>query len=417
MNSLDSSAPISDSVPSREMGDATRWMKIAVALWISFGVAVGVKALVQPTRHAVYPTFADASRRWWQDESLYTRGYYYSPVFAVALTPIALLPKTLGGIVWGTLGLAFLFWCLRVFFRSVIAPLRDGLDEGKYLLLCLAPSVHGAWSGQSNMLLLGLVLLTATCALQGRWWRAALLLAMAVHVKVWVLALAALFAVRHWRALLPRLAVCLLAVAVLPLLTRPPLHVVDSYQQFHACLVERFAEAERWGGYRDAWTMWEAVAAPEPAIYKALQVVSGLLAAAWCLRQARRGVTGPAFLLGALAMWVCWQLLFGSGTERLTYGILAPAAGWAVLESFAAKRHRILALGAWLFTGPLGTGDVERLLLRAIPFAQAMMPLGVAMLALWLALCERSLPGSSAIQRSPRPRFARRPATALELRA
>jgi hypothetical protein len=85
-----------------------------------------------------------------------------------------------------------------------------------------------------------------------------------------------------------------------------------------------------------------------------------------------------------LSMWVAWQLLFGPGSERLTYGIIAPMAAWALLESLAERRHRILSAAAWAMTAILGTGAVERALLPYFSAAPAIQPAGVVVFAAWL---------------------------------
>ncbi len=325
------------------------------------------------------------------------------PALAAALTPLALLPDAYGGVLWGALNLGLLFAALRDFFRQVLAPLRGtvpisvawmpqkwdcplrtrSLREGQFLLLALAVSIRGTWTGQMNALVLAAVLFALVQAVQGRWWAATLLLAVAGHLKVWALVAAALTALRWPRQVLPRLALCLPAVGLLPLAAKPAAQVLMSYAQWCDCLIERFVGARRWVGYRDAWTIWENLAPPvRPQLYAAMQVASGL-AAAWCVWQTRRGVSARGYVLAVAAAWACWQLLLGPGTERLTYLIVAPVAAWAVLESLAAGRYRGLALAAWL----LDTGAVESALSRLDrPLALITMPAGIILTIAWLLL-------------------------------
>jgi hypothetical protein len=129
----------------------------------------------------------------------------------------------------------------------------------------------------------------------------------------------------------------------------------------------------------------------QPDLYHLLQVVAGLLVLAWCVQLLRRRVPVQGYVLGVISIWSCWQLLFGPGTERLTYGLLAPAVSWAVLESFSRGRHRSLPLCAWLLTGPLSTGEVEKLLLLILPLAKIMMPLGVVLLTAWVVVNQSRL--------------------------
>jgi disulfide bond formation protein DsbB len=90
-----------------------------------------------------------------------------------------------------------------------------------------------------------------------------------------------------------------------------------------------------------------------------------------------------------LSMWAAWQLLFGPGTEQLTYGIIAPSAGWAVLVSFAEKRARWLTLSAWAIMALLPSGDIEQAVIRVFPQGMILLPLGVVLFVVWLVWSSR----------------------------
>ncbi|MEE9603839.1 MAG: hypothetical protein V3V75_11070, partial [Thermoguttaceae bacterium] len=146
----------------------------------------------------------------------------------------------------------------------------------------------------------------------------------------------------------------------------------------------------RWGGYRDAWTIWENLFPPANAdVYLALQLATPLAVLGWCLWQKRRTSSDGELLMLILSMWVCWQLLLGPGSERLTYIIVAPAVSWAVLVSYAEKRGRLASSIAWLMCGLLGTGGVERALLPYYSAAPVILPLGVVLLVAWLIWYQR----------------------------
>jgi hypothetical protein len=87
-----------------------------------------------------------------------------------------------------------------------------------------------------------------------------------------------------------------------------------------------------------------------------------------------------------LAAWASWQLLFGPGTERLTYLIIAPFAAWAIVTSFVERRHQWLAAAAFLTIFVLGAGFAERILVRIAPAAIALQPVGIIVFAAWLVL-------------------------------
>jgi hypothetical protein len=387
------------------------WMRIAIGLWVAFTIAAEVKAWKHPDQHAVYPVFAEGARHWLNDEPLYGQFFFYSPAFATAICPLAALPDRVGGVIWGTFNLAIVFAALAVFCREVVQKVRPEIRTGPFLALCLASTAHGCWSGQANALVLALVLFATVAGLRGKWWTAALLLAGGTHIKIWVAAVPALLALRWFRPLIPRFAAAFVLVGLLPLLMKSPVHVLATYQQWFACLSERMATGQRWPGYRDAWTIWENLAPPvSRQVFSALSLVAGLLTAVWCYgqlhakneREKGRGgeretydislslplpfspACAPHFVLSVVSAWACWQLLFGPGAERLTYGIIAPAVSWAVCESHLTKRHRALAIAAWLLTGILGTGEIESRIQSVVPIAQIMTPLGAVLMVVWL---------------------------------
>ena len=69
-------------------------------------------------------SFAASSAHWWADQSLYDEypgldRFRYSPAFAVAVTPLAALGPTAGGILWVWLGMAVYYAGLGRYARDV----------------------------------------------------------------------------------------------------------------------------------------------------------------------------------------------------------------------------------------------------------------------------------------------------------
>jgi hypothetical protein len=373
-----------------ERQPGNRWLRCALVAWAAVAVAACVKMAVQPERHTVYPVFATAARHWWADEPLYG-GYAgldpfrHSPTFAVAMTPFALLPQWLGGMLWSALSIALLLWAVRVLIAEVLPGPWPPRQEGLLLALTLINSVRGVWTGQSNALLLAAALFGLAAVAKRRWWTAALLLALAVFIKIWPLALVLLLVACWPRQLLGRFAAAAAALAAVPFLTRPPQIVCRQYHDWYTMLTD--TRLTRWPGFRDAWTIWESIASRvDGRVYLAIQLATVAVVLCWCLWQLRRGTSPRPLLASVLSLWVAWQLLFGPGTERLTYLIIAPSASWAVVASFAERRLRAPSTAAWLMTGLLGTGGVERLLQPVWSGASAILPLGVLVFILWLML-------------------------------
>jgi hypothetical protein len=425
-------------------------LRRALALWAGLAVAVCVKTAVSHDPHSVYPQFAASSHHWWADNSLYADywaaehidGYRYSPAFAVAFTPLAYLPAWLGTMIWDIASIALLVWALHVLAHDVLPGDWSPQREGCFLGLTLVGSAVGIWSGQSNALVTAAILLALTAVVRQRWWAASILLAVPVFIKIWPLAIAVLLIVFWPRKLAWRFAVACTVLALIPFLTRPPSTVAWQYQQWHASLTGPLQG--RWGGYRDAWTIWEELAPPVDQqlgdnamidgnvtswrhllppvnhhVYTAMQLAAAWAVLAWCWWQrgrlngsggadipvclepsAKQGrqeclpSPGPGFgenhlLILILSLWASWQLLFGPGTEQLTYGIIAPSASWAVMVSFAEKRARWLTVTAWAMLALLPSGDIENAVLRVFPAGKILLPLGVVLLVAWLVSHER----------------------------
>jgi hypothetical protein len=215
-----------------------------------------------------------------------------------------------------------------------------------------------------------------------RWWTASLLLAAPVFIKIWPLAAAMLMLACWPRKWWWRFLAATAALAVVPLLTATPQYVLWQFQEYGVRL--DYVQHFRFGGYRDAWTIVEQFVEPNQRAFLAAQLVTSLAVLAFCLWRRFRAPTPQHAMSALLCAWVGWQLLFGPGSERLTYGILAPFSSWAVIESFSRRRHRALALSAWSLATVLGAGEVERTLAPFVWGAPAIQPLGVAVFLVWL---------------------------------
>lgn len=394
-----------------DVRDPRIWLVRALSLWGVLAVAASIKTFTRPGKHSVYLYFPRAAQHWWADLSLYADypgfdPYRYSPTFAIAATPFGLLPDSWGGALWilGSVGL--LVWALHSWARMALPGGWTPLREAAFLALAVPASIGGIWSGQSNALILSLVLFAMVAIGRQQWWRASWLLAAPVFIKIWPIVFVAMALIRWPRQLAARFVAACAILAAVPFATRPWPIVVRQYQEWYAVLTGPLQG--RWGGYRDAWTIWEQLAPPvDDQAYKLLQLATLAAVLAWCFWRSRRMASDTAYLAAVLATWSAWQMLFGPGTERLTYGLVAPAMAASVMESFRERRLRIVSLTAWTLTALFGMGDVERLAARFVPHAEILLPVGVVFLFAWLAAWpwQRSAScGSSDWQTTPRGR-------------
>jgi hypothetical protein len=362
------------------------WVPAALLAWAGLALAICVKILVEGHGHSVYGAFVTGPRQWWSGGVMYdARGYYYSPTFSVLFTPFAILPDWLGQILWGLSSLGIFVWSLRIFYRDVMPNHWPQAMEGGFLLWTLLASLRSLWSMQSNAILMACILFAAAAIVRERWWRAGWLLAAPVFIKVWPAVAAGLFGIQWPKKLIGRLTAAALALALIPFLTKAPAAVMEYYGQWFERLSDRQVNAVRFAGYRDAWTIWSQLSdSVSPRAYAALQAGAGLAVLAWCLWLRRRSRTVQEIATYTLAAWMCWQLLFGPGTERLTYLIAAPFGAWAIITSFLERKNLWLAAIAFITTFALGAGIAERAMLSWLPASVALQPIGIIIFAAWL---------------------------------
>ncbi|HEY2882265.1 MAG TPA: glycosyltransferase family 87 protein, partial [Pirellulales bacterium] len=201
---------------------ARRWLQTALLAWGILAVALCIKVLAEGNKHSVYGAFVRGPRAWWANSEMYdTRGYYYSPTFAVLFTPFAVLPDRVGQMLWGLVSVGALVWSLRMFYRRVLPKHWPGEAEAIFLLLTMAGALRGIWSLQSNALILACVLFASAAIVQARWWRASWWLAGPVYIKLWPIVAASLLGIQWPKKLIGPLAVACLTFGAIPFLTKP----------------------------------------------------------------------------------------------------------------------------------------------------------------------------------------------------
>lgn len=357
-------------------------------LWLALAAAVAVRTLIAPNHHTVYPRFAAGAVHWWSAAPLYEpdpvlNTFRYPPAFALLMTPFAVLGDRAGGVLWAWLNIAVYAAGLWRVAREALPASWGARARGLFLALALLGAVRGIWNGQSNALVSGALLLALCEICRQRWWQAAVLLALTVHMKLSPLAPSLFLTAIAPRALAFRLLATLAVGAALPFLAAWPDYAAEQYRAWFQHLSA--TSAQRWPSFRDAWTIGEQVGVGwSLTTYRVIQVTSAVSVLAWCLWQSRRRHPQRRLLLLAYGMGCVWLMLFGPAIEFATYAILAPVGAWAVVESVDRKKLRSLALAAFLLTSVFGFGAIERSLARLFPPAVLALPLGSLLLAVWL---------------------------------
>jgi len=341
MDSKDSlpTLPENSCVPS----GSSPWLTVAYVLWIVFAVVVCVRMIGQgishPNRHlehTVYPVLSEGSKMWWTDQPLHARIesrndiYRYSPTFAILFTPFAALPEWLGACLWGLLSIGLFVAAMRILTREILPGNWTADRQGVFLGLTLLGAMSGIHSGQSNAILVATVIFAMVAIKYDRWWTASFLLAFAVFIKLWPLAVVLLLTACWPKQLSWRFAVVALAFALLPFFSRPPTTVIWQYQEWYESLVGPQQE-HRWPGFRDAWTIWEQLG---PAFgsspvwpskgYQAAQLISAIVVLGWCLWQKRRLVSRESLLTAVLSVWFRGSYFSDREASRLRTALSLP---------------------------------------------------------------------------------------------
>jgi Glycosyltransferase family 87 len=331
-----------------------------VLLWAGVFLLIVARVAVSSHRNSVYPIFAQAGQNWLAGASLCETGdepYRYSPLVAVCFVPFSLLPDAPGAVLWRLLNGGVFLMALAWWSESVLPGRLTRTQRAVLFLLVLPLAVGNLNNGQSNLLVLGLIL-TAVTAMAGAGgssrdtWRCALAaacLALACLFKVYPIAVGLLLVVIYpgrlgWRMLLA-LALGLGA----PFLFQHPGYVAEQYTGWlhHLRTDDRQGLArEYW--YRDVRLLCEVGGChlSGPA-YVAVQLATAAACAALCWAGHRLRWPRRRLLTLLTALGCSWMTVFGSATESATYILSAPVAAWVLLE--ASLRQRALWLQGLLF--------------------------------------------------------------------
>jgi hypothetical protein len=344
-----------------------------VGAWAVLAAGLAVHGYWYPRTHTVFDIYAPASRMWWSGQDLYApvvrawledgrpastvEHYRYCPLFAVAVTPFAVLPEAWGNSLWKTFNVAFLAAGLATACRRLFPLRHPGPQTAAVFLLAVPTSLHSMYNGQANCLMAGAVLFGLAAAADGRWNRSAAWLAAATLLKGYPLALGLLLSVLYPRRFPLRYAAALGVGLLLPFVTQRPGYVVEQ-------------TAGWWGHLRDSTElMRERLRSVDNLLavcgrpitaqtFAWLELTAGVATLGLCLYVARRVTDARQRLTLVLFLYSAWVALFGPATETCTYVVMSPVVAWAVVEAFDRPAGWVVRLGliaSLLLMGPLIT--------------------------------------------------------------
>jgi hypothetical protein len=364
-----------------------RWEVAAALVWGGLAFGFAIYAFLFPWSHTVFNIYAPAAHKWWAGEDIYVRGieyYRYSPLFAIGLTPLALLPEGLGNALWKTFNIAFFAFGLGAWARRALPLALNHTQRAALFLLAVPLALHSMYIGQANLLMLGAVLLALAAAAEEHWNRAALWLALATLIKGYPLALGLLLAALYPRRFALRFVAALSLGLLVPFATQWPDVVAAQYASWWSHLGEStHIMRERLRSLDQLFVIYGQPLSPE--IFQLLEVLAGGVVLCLCAWQRRREGQLRGQLLLIFLLFSVWVVLFGPATESCTYVVMAPAIAWSLVEAFhrpAGWATHFLLVCSLLLMGPLVT-DLFGPTIRNFANQHGSQPLGALLFLLY----------------------------------
>ena len=315
------------------------WYALAtiITLTVVYSIAIDQE-------RSVTPAYRSAVMNWFSGRPLYNmsgHGFLYFPQAALTFAPWALLPHAVAEVAWRLCIIhALAYACFRI--NQAL-----GGDGRSFWTISICSTVL-AWgcarNGQSTLAITAMMMLAAIDLSEARWWRATVLLSLAVAFKplaiVMVLLAAAIYPQVSWR-----MVIGMVIVAVAPFLTQRPDYVMSQYVDCVRSLQVTFhvGESEKWAQF---FGMLEVARIDLPGpIRTGIRLAAALGTLLACWRAAR--VLAPqraAYYLFAFS--ACYLMLFNSRTEGNTYAMVGPVYGVLLAEALFRRKDQRAA--SWM---------------------------------------------------------------------
>lgn len=311
--------------------------RVVFTLWAIAVAVIFVKTILKPGSQTVFPIFYTAGGRWLRGENLYSGGndYLYSPLIAAFFAPFSILPMWLANLAWRTLNVAAFLGSVGLWLRHGIHPIPKARHSLVFLIM-LPLSIGSLNNGQSNPLLIALVMTALILARGGRWALAALCIGLVTFLKIYPLAVGLVLALLFPRKFTWRLLVALVALAALSFILQHPSYVVEQYQNWvttRAVDERRIAFSNPQRDFHMLLRVFGIVM--DLKLYLVLQMLAGAAVAAVCFFGQWKGWAKDRLFIALLSLVTCWMLLFGPATESATYILLAPVISLAAVAAFS----------------------------------------------------------------------------------
>jgi len=181
----------------------------------------------------------------------YMDTFKYSPSFAILVGVLSYLPNPIGIVIWNVLNALVLVLGIRAFFSATNQRI------GALLLLfpMLAISVH---NHQSNPLMAGLMLLFISALRSKKPLQAAIFITLCLFIKFYAVLLSVAFLFfEKKKEFIRYTGICILVMALLPLLLIEPAYLLQLYKNWwHVLQTTTLTIQCSWMGIAQNWLGW-----------------------------------------------------------------------------------------------------------------------------------------------------------------
>jgi hypothetical protein len=323
--------------------------------WLAWGawglalVAISIRVWFKPGAHSVFVLFRDAGAHWVNGQNLYGQGskFLYSPLTAAWFAPFSFLPENVAGIVWRLLGGLALALTAYTAGKTVWPRASESNKWSWGLLLLLPLALSNLNNGQTNPLVLALMLISIISILYKRWFLSAICIAVATYFKIYPLVIGLLLSVPFPRQLFWRLVLSLAGLFLLSLLLQRPSYVLGEYAHWFDHLggiTRRSAgESRLW---RDVYfLLWTAHVPITPRIWLVVEALSGISIALFCAWGVQHQWQSTRLIFAAVALGCAWMVLFGPATDAASYLLLGPVLIYGLFQSLTTPLPSWIRIG------------------------------------------------------------------------
>ncbi|RYD76627.1 glycosyltransferase family 87 protein [Pedobacter sp. Leaf194] len=270
---------------------------------------------------------ASSMQNLYADYTEYLDSNHYGPLFAILIAPFAILPDSIGTILWNIFNVIILLWGIyslpiSIHKRSVIA------------WICAHETLTALFSFQFNIALTGTIILSCSSMIKKKEVQSAFFIAFGTLIKLYgIVGLAFFFFTKNKMKLIVAGLAALLLLFALPMLISSPTFIINSYQDWYHSLVHKNATNASLRSFQDIslMGMFRRISG-NVNIPNSPFLIGGVLLFALPYLRIKQ-YKHLAFKLMLLASTLLFTVIFSSGSESPTYIIaFAGVAIWFVVQ-------------------------------------------------------------------------------------